>query len=197
MTRTVRPWQRRTAKFSVVGVIGIGVQLVVLAALTRLKVNYLLATCFAVEGAIIHNFFWHQSFTWSDRSCTGTLEAVGRFARFHLSNGLISLIGNLLLMRLLVGRLSLPVIAANLISISLCFVANFVASDRWVFSFAVSADEADKRVETNSCVYARASVPMCARRKEHKAGPRLRPEPTPTRFGVPARTATGPTVHPE
>lgn len=44
MTGTVRLWQRRTAKFSVVGAIGVGVQLVALAALIRLRVNYLLAT---------------------------------------------------------------------------------------------------------------------------------------------------------
>jgi putative flippase GtrA len=132
---TAREWQRRTFKFSLVGAVGIGVQLVVLAALTGLKINYLLATCLAVESAIIHNFLWHQSFTWRDRSCTRKIEVIARFARFHFSNGLISLVGNLLLMRVLVGRLGLTVIVANLISISLCFVANFMASDRWVFAF--------------------------------------------------------------
>ena len=53
--------------------------------------------------------------------------------RFHVSNGLISLLGNLLLMRLLAGGLGLPLLSANLASIAICFVANFLASDRWVF----------------------------------------------------------------
>jgi putative flippase GtrA len=103
-----------------------------LAALIAMKMNYLLATGMAVEAAVLHNFLWHQRFTWRDR--TGSRrEAFDQLVRFHLSNGLISLVGNLLLMRLLAGWLGLPVLAANLATISLCFVANYLASDRWVF----------------------------------------------------------------
>jgi len=118
--------------FSLVGAVGVGVQLGVLATLIAMKMNYLLATGMAVEAAVLHNFLWHQRFTWRDR--TGSRrEAFDQLVRFHLSNGLISLVGNLLLMRLLAGWLGLPVLAANLATISLCFVANYVASDRWVF----------------------------------------------------------------
>lgn len=196
---TAREWQRRTFKFSLVGAFGVGVQLVVLAALTRLKVNYLVATCLGVESAIIHNFCWHQSFTWRDRICTGKMEVSARFARFHFSNGLISLLGNLLLMQVLVGRLGLTVIVANLISISLCFVGNFVASDRWVFAFRAnpSVEHEARRAETNWFVCDHASAPMCALRMGHKAAPLLQPAPAPSRFAVSAETATGPTVHPE
>lgn len=123
----------RLAKFSLVGGIGIGVQLVALAALVAMKLNYLLATALAVECAVLHNFLWYQRFTWSDRAYGKTRNSIAALFRFHLSNGMISLIGNLLLMRLLVGRLGLPVLPANLAVISACFVANFLASDRWVF----------------------------------------------------------------
>jgi hypothetical protein len=41
--------------------------------------------------------------------------------------------GNLILMRLLVGSLKIPLLIANLGSIAICFAANFQASDRWVF----------------------------------------------------------------
>ncbi len=120
----------RVGKFSLVGALGIGVQLAVLSALMRLRIHYLLATALAVETAVIHNFLWHQRITWSDRTAQNVLL---RFLRFHLSNGGISLVGNLLLMRLLAGSCGLPVIVANLLSISTCFAANFFASDRWVF----------------------------------------------------------------
>ncbi|HEY6764752.1 MAG TPA: GtrA family protein [Candidatus Sulfotelmatobacter sp.] len=124
----------RLLKFSVVGAIGIAVQLVVLATLEAERVNYLLATALAVEGAVLHNFMWHQRFTWADRVPSGTRAWLRALFRFHLSNGVISLVGNLLLMRLLVGVLRLPLLLANVTTIALCFMANFLASDRWAFS---------------------------------------------------------------
>lgn len=126
----------RLGNFSLVGALGIGVQLTVLSALIRMQVHYLLATTLAVEAAVIHNFLWHQRFTWADRAAESVLV---RLLRFHLSNGVISLAGNLLLMRLLVGSWRLPVIVANIFSISACFAANFLASDRWVFAGAQGA----------------------------------------------------------
>jgi dolichol-phosphate mannosyltransferase len=119
----------RWCKFSLVGVIGIGVQLGTLALLTAAGMHYLLATALAVEAAVLHNLAWHQNFTWSDRE-GGVL---GRLARFHATNGAISILGNLALMRLLVGVLGMPPLPANLLSITACFVANFVAADRLVF----------------------------------------------------------------
>lgn len=197
---TVSQWQRRTTKFSVVGAMGIGVQLVALATLTRLKVNYLLATCLAVESAILHNFFWHQRFTWRDRATQREFERFGRLVRFHVSNGLISLFGNLVMMRLLVGRFGLPIMAANGVSIAVCCVANFMASDRWVFSLPrpdtdMPEDPAGSEgVNSSSCD--RASAPMCARRKAHTAGQPWPPAPARGRFAVQVETVTGPRARP-
>ena len=64
-------WRRtglRWLKFNFVGLIGIGVQLLALALLkSGLHLNYLLATALAVETAVVHNFLWHERFTWRDR----------------------------------------------------------------------------------------------------------------------------------
>jgi len=122
----------RLLRFSLVGAIGIVLQLALLGTLIAVKVNYLLATGLAVEAAIVHNFLWHQRFTWADRG-SGWLEALRRLLRFHVSNGVISLVGNLLLMRLLVGWLGFSAVAANVLTIAVCALANFAASDRWVF----------------------------------------------------------------
>jgi dolichol-phosphate mannosyltransferase len=119
----------RWCKFSLVGAMGIVVQLGTLALLTAAGVNYLLATALAVEAAVLHNFAWHQNFTWSDRGGA----ALGRLARFHTTNGIISIVGNLALMRLLVGGLGMPPVPANLLSIAMCSLANFLAADRIVF----------------------------------------------------------------
>jgi putative flippase GtrA len=119
----------RWCKFSLVGAMGIVVQLGTLALLTTAGVEYLLATAVAVEAAVLHNFAWHQNFTWNDRR-GGIL---GRLARFHLTNGAISILGNIVLMRLLVGYCGLPALPANLGSIAVCWLANFLAADRVVF----------------------------------------------------------------
>lgn len=120
---------KRWCKFSLVGAMGIVVQLGTLALLTTAGVEYLLATAVAVEAAVLHNFAWHQNFTWNDRG-GGIL---GRLARFHLTNGAISMVGNMALMRLLVGYCGLPAVPANVASIAVCALANFLAADRVVF----------------------------------------------------------------
>jgi putative flippase GtrA len=135
MTReTARRTGVRWMKFNLVGAIGIGVQLAALALLANgLRVNYLAATALAVEAAVLHNFAWHERFTWADRGGRHWKASAARLVRFNLTTGLVSIGGNLLLMRILTGQAHVPVMAANLASIAACSVANFLVSDRWVF----------------------------------------------------------------
>jgi putative flippase GtrA len=124
----------RWLKFSLVGGLGIAVQLAALALMIHLRVQYLLATMLAVEAAVLHNFCWHERYTWADRGHSSHPRAVlRRLARFHLANGLISMIGNLVLMCFLVGELGFPVLLANLATVASCWLANCLVSDRWVF----------------------------------------------------------------
>ncbi len=124
----------RWLKFNFVGGIGIGVQLAALAILRSvLHLDYLLATALAVETAVIHNFLWHERFTWADRPSRRVMHSLGRLAKFNLSNGLVSLLGNLLIMRALVGGLELNYVVANLIAIATCSLVNYLLSDRFVF----------------------------------------------------------------
>jgi putative flippase GtrA len=122
----------RFLRFNGVGVLGFAVQLGVLALLLRGGVHYLAATVVAVELAVLHNFAWHERWTWRDRPADASTRT-GRLWRFHAANGLISLAGNLVLMRLLVGLLGMPPVPANLLSVLLCALVNFTASDRFVF----------------------------------------------------------------
>jgi putative flippase GtrA len=123
----------RSAKFALVGAIGIVVQLATLHWLANSGWSYLLATAIAVEAALLHNFVWHENFTWKDRGQPTSSGLCLRFLRFHISNGVISIAGNLFLMRLFVGGISMHPIPANLASITICCLANFLVSDRWVF----------------------------------------------------------------
>ena len=120
----------RWLKFNAVGAIGICVQLGVLAVLTSgFEMNYLFATVLAVESAVIHNFFWHERFTWSDRR---TSAGVSRFLKFNFTTGLFSLAGNVVFTKLLVDA-ELSYILANGSAIVLCAIINFLLNDRLVF----------------------------------------------------------------
>ena len=115
----------RWLKFSAVGIVGTGVQLLALALYLKLRMNYLPATALAVETALLHNYVWHSLWTWRGRP--------GRLWRFQLSNGLVSIASNLMLMRLLTGSLGVPPIPANLLAIGITSLVNFWLGDRWVF----------------------------------------------------------------
>jgi putative flippase GtrA len=124
---TLRPWRPivvRWLKFNLVGGIGITVQLLMLILLeTGLHFNYLIATALAVETAVVHNFLWHERFTWADRADRG----LTRFLKFHLTAGLFSIAGNLAFMKLLVGIGHVNYLLANGITITACSVV----SPRW------------------------------------------------------------------
>lgn len=133
----VRDWRRmaiRWMKFNAVGGIGIGVQLFALFVLkSGLQVNYLLATALAVEAAVVHNFLWHERFTWADRVHSSWRQSLARLLRFNFTTGAASIMGNLALMKLLIDAAHLNYLLANIITISACSLVNFVVSDRLVF----------------------------------------------------------------
>jgi putative flippase GtrA len=118
-------------KFNAVGIGGALLQVCSLWALERAGVQYLVATAVAVEAAILHNFYWHTRWTWRDRQAS--------LLRFHLANGLVSIVSNLVWMRMFAGWLGMPVIAANLLAITMTSCVNFVLGDRWVFDRAPNA----------------------------------------------------------
>jgi putative flippase GtrA len=113
--------------------IGVAVQLTALALFNRLAPgHYLYATAAAIEITLLHNFAWHLHYTWRDRRDGAAL--IARLVRFHLSNGLVSMLGNLALMRLLVHRAHLPLLGANAIAILCCSLVNFYLGNKWAFA---------------------------------------------------------------
>jgi putative flippase GtrA len=181
----------RWCKFNFVGGIGIGVQFAALFLLKSvLHFNYLAATAIAVEAAVVHNFVWHEQFTWVDRIKLDRVQATWRttaaldeakqsaekrgfgwrnafsaairslfawrasapavlrsrcgpsfrrFLRFNLTNGAVSILGNLALMKVMVGQGHMNYLVANAIAITLCSLANFLVSEMWVFVEDVDA----------------------------------------------------------
>ena len=125
---------RRWLAFNGVGLLGVAIQLMTLAVLVHLAgAHYLAATAVAVELAVLHNFAWHQRWTWRDRPSRSERAMLARLARFHMLNGLVSLVGNLGLMMVLTGALNVEPVLANAIAIASCSVVNFIASEALVF----------------------------------------------------------------
>jgi putative flippase GtrA len=121
----------RWLKFNAVGIAGAAVQLAILWALTRLAgIQYVLATIVAVEAAILHNFVWHESWTFPGLAPG---EWPRRLLRFHLVNGAVSIASNVAFTFVLHESLKLPVLAANLAAISIGAMLNFVLAHFWVF----------------------------------------------------------------
>ena len=151
----------RWCKFNFVGGIGIGVQFAALFLVKSvLHFNYLAATAIAVEAAVVHNFVWHEQFTWVDRTRSDGwrsafsaaikpffsfralapgaprsryFQSFRRLLRFNLTNGAVSILGNLALMKVMVGQGHMNYLLANAIAITLCSLANFLVSETWVF----------------------------------------------------------------
>jgi hypothetical protein len=75
----------RWLKFNLVGGLGIAVQLAVLLGLKGgFHLSYLPATALAVETAVVHNFLWHERYTWSDRVQPSWRASLPRLLRFNL-----------------------------------------------------------------------------------------------------------------
>ncbi|HLW86445.1 MAG TPA: GtrA family protein [Candidatus Sulfotelmatobacter sp.] len=156
----------RWCKFNLVGAIGILVQFAALFLLkSALHLNYLAATGLAVEAAVVHNFVWHERFTWADRvpnfsgakaqdhlcalfaalkrcatqnpHATQKHSVCGpsfrRFLRFNLTTGVVSIFGNVGMMRVMVGVAHMNYLLANAVAIAVCSLVNFQVSDGWVF----------------------------------------------------------------
>jgi putative flippase GtrA len=123
---------KRWVAFYSVGALGTAVQMAVLWILSSgFGIDYLLATGLGVETAVLHNFLWHQHWTWADRSYSSS--GLRRLVLFHLTNGALPLAGNIILMQLFVEDLNFNYLKANALAIAFCSVFTFFAGDRLVF----------------------------------------------------------------
>lgn len=122
----------RWLKFHAVAALGMVLQLALLQALSGAAGwNYLWATLVAVEAAIVHNFFWHERWTWATAGLPGVTS---RFWKYQLGTGMLSLVSNLFAMRLLAGEFGLPLLLANGVAIVVSGLINFLLGEFVVFS---------------------------------------------------------------
>jgi putative flippase GtrA len=134
MSQKLLPLAGKWMRYNAIGVMGVGVQLSVLVALRKFfDFNPFVATFFAIQCALIHNFLWHQRWTWRSNRSGGKKAAFRRFLRFTTSSGTISTVGTLGFTALLLHAMNLPYIVCNLMAIGACNIANFLFSHTFVF----------------------------------------------------------------
>lgn len=122
----------RWLKFSAVGVAGVAVQLSALSLFARAGINYVLATTLAVELALLHNFAWHEVWTWHGAG----LE-------------------NLDLQRILGS----PVAGFQLAAISVTAVLNFAMANSGSFAVVTEAPSLFFAIKIFHLIATRASIP--------------------------------------
>jgi putative flippase GtrA len=134
MTQKIIKTLRKWARYNAIGTMGVVVQLLILLALRHLfHLNYLVATLIAVQCALIHNFVWHQRWTWRANPTSGKKASLLRFLRFNSSTGTISMIGNLGFTTVLAQAIHLPYVFCNLLAVGACNIASFAFANNFVF----------------------------------------------------------------
>jgi len=111
----------------------------------------------AVELAVLNNFVWHQRWTWSDRPSSTKGETLRRLAKFNITTGGVSITGNLLLMSILVGRLGLPIVGANLVTVAACSILSFFLADRIAFDMEETSTSEPEAVATGQILNSKYS----------------------------------------
>ncbi len=121
----------RWMRFNAVGLAGVVVQLCVLWLLANVfRMPYLPATACAVEIALLHNFVWHEAWTWQGQA---RQDRWRRLLRFHVANGFVSIAGNTLFTWCFKQSLGWPLLIANIAAIAVTSLLNFAVATLWVF----------------------------------------------------------------
>ena len=122
----------RAWKFLFVGALGALVNLSLLFLLSATAgLPRSLAWLLAAEAAVLHNFIWHQTFTWRDRRGAGAGAWLRPATTFHLSvAGTVAVNGAIFALLSIAGT---PLLLAGAAGIGGATALNFIAGDVWVF----------------------------------------------------------------
>jgi putative flippase GtrA len=126
------PVRTAVSRFVLVAAGGFIVQMTVLSLLAGRAVALPLAVAIAVEAAILHNFFWHERWTFAGRRF-GRDGRLQRWWQFNAAAAVTSVTGNILITGGLLAWMPMPPTAANAIAVVTIGALNFLLADRWAF----------------------------------------------------------------
>lgn len=121
---------RRVAKFALVGLTGVVVNLALLAGLTEWAgLHYLVSAAIAIEASILSNFALNDAWTFRDRRFGRWWE---RLWRFNLVS-LLALVVNLGVLSLFTEALGVHYLLSELVAIGVGFLANYQGNLSWTY----------------------------------------------------------------
>src|SRR5262245_7928865 len=123
----------RWIAFMTVGLGGFIVQLAAVTLLARAGLADAPATALAVELAILHNFIWHERWTWRTSAAATPAAALARLLRFNGFTAVVSIAGNVAIAHWLVGSLPVPLPVANALAVGALSIINFIIADRRIW----------------------------------------------------------------
>lgn len=121
---------KRFVKFSIVGLSGTVVNLLVYTAAVWMGMYYLSAAIISFLFAVTNNFYWN--FRWTFKGRAAYRSRRNKYFRF-LAISVLNLGLNLLLLRFFVERLELDKTLAQLVAIGLVSILNFLMNSRFTF----------------------------------------------------------------
>ena len=134
---------KRFIKFSVVGLSGTLVNMAIYALAVNNGLYYLIAAIISFLFAVTNNFYWN--FRWTFRGQAAFRSRRNKYFRF-LAVSVLNLGINLLLLRLFVETLAMDKTLAQLVSIGLVSILNFLMNSRFTFGEkAADPDETNGR----------------------------------------------------
>jgi putative flippase GtrA len=126
----------RPARYLVVATLGAVIQGIVVTLAMCTGSPPVLATVVGIEAAILHNFAWHDRWTWRDRP-RGESRVL-RLARYNAAMAGGSLVVGGLVSWTVIQGLGGGILVANVAAVAAAACANYAASDRLIFTRASS-----------------------------------------------------------
>ncbi len=121
---------RRLSRFAAVGISGLAVNTLLLAAFAGVGgLHYLAGAILATQGSTAWNFALTESWVFRDRRGGSRLGRMAAF--FAVNNGALSLRGPMLVV--LVSALSLHYLVANVITLAVIMLARYALADTWIW----------------------------------------------------------------
>jgi dolichol-phosphate mannosyltransferase len=118
-------------KFAMVGLCGVGVNMMVFMGLTALGANYLLAAACSFAVAVTNNFIWNVLWTFKGRAGDKSIQK--KYVSFFVISS-VNLGVNLTILQLLVGYVKVGETLAQLIAIAMVSGLNFILNYSITFS---------------------------------------------------------------
>jgi len=122
----------RFLKFCAVGVVGAGVNLAVLFALTEAGLFYLLSGLIGIEAAILSNFVLNRSWTFKDRGILEFRSILTALYRDHAVRS-VGIVLNLVILWLLTSVFGFYYILSQVIGIGIAMLWNYSGNQWWTW----------------------------------------------------------------